>query len=37
MISVDEAVLRIASAFSPLESETVPIGEACGRVLTATL
>jgi molybdopterin molybdotransferase len=35
MISVDEAVLRIASAFTPLEAETVPIGEACGRVLAA--
>jgi len=35
MISVDEAVLRITSAFSPLESETVPIGSACGRVLAA--
>jgi molybdopterin molybdotransferase len=35
MISVDEAVLRIASAFAPLESETVPIGKAFGRVLAA--
>ena len=35
MISVDEAVLRITSAFAPLESETVPIGKACERVLAA--
>ena len=35
MISVDEAALRIASAFAPLESETIPIGKACGRVLAA--
>ncbi len=34
MISVDEAVLRVASAFSPLESETVPIDKAFGRVLS---
>jgi molybdopterin molybdotransferase len=35
MISVDEAVLRITTAFEPLEPETVPIGEACGRVLAS--
>jgi molybdopterin molybdotransferase len=35
MISVDEAVLRIASAFTPLESEIVPIDKACGRALAA--
>ena len=33
MISVDEATTRIASALSPVESETVAIGEAAGRVL----
>jgi molybdopterin molybdotransferase len=33
MISVDEAVQRIASAFTPLESETVGIDKAHGRVL----
>ncbi|MGD0867041.1 MAG: gephyrin-like molybdotransferase Glp [Rhizomicrobium sp.] len=35
MISVDEAVQRIASAFTPLESETVGIDKAHGRVLAA--
>jgi molybdopterin molybdotransferase len=33
MISVDEAVARIVSAFSALEAETVAIGAAEGRVL----
>ena len=33
MISVDEATARIASAFSPVESENVAIGEAADRVL----
>lgn len=33
MISVEEATARIASAFSPVESESVAIGEAAGRVL----
>jgi molybdopterin molybdotransferase len=33
MISVDEAVQRITAAFAPLETETVPLGEAQGRVL----
>jgi molybdopterin molybdotransferase len=35
MISVDEAVARVASAFSPLASELVPIVEGAGRVLAA--
>lgn len=33
MISVDEAVTRITSAFSALEAETVAVGAADGRVL----
>ena len=33
MISVDEATARISSAFSPVESESVAIGEAAERVL----
>src|SRR6202163_375237 len=33
MISVDEAVARIARAFAPLPRETVPIADAAGRVL----
>src|SRR5258705_3094022 len=33
MISVDEAVARIAGAFAPLASEAVPIADAAGRVL----
>jgi molybdopterin molybdotransferase len=33
MISVDEAVARIVAAFTPLESERVPLSQACGRVL----
>ncbi len=33
MISVDEAVARIAAAFAPLPSECVPLEEAFGRVL----
>ena len=33
MISVDQAIARIARAFAPLGPETVPVGEAAGRVL----
>lgn len=33
MIPVDDAVARIVSAFAPVDSETVPLGKACGRVL----
>lgn len=33
MISVDDAVSRIAAAFSPIEVETIAIGKAAGRVL----
>jgi molybdopterin molybdotransferase len=33
MISVDEAVARIAKSFVPLASEMVPVAEAAGRVL----
>ena len=33
MISVDEAVARICSAFAPLSSERVPVAKAAGRVL----
>ncbi len=33
MISVDEATARIASAFSPVEAESIAIGEAAHRVL----
>jgi molybdopterin molybdotransferase len=33
MISVDEAVARIARDFATLSSEIVPVAEACGRVL----
>ena len=33
MISVDEAVARIARAFAPLACEAVPIADAAGRVL----
>ena len=33
MISVDEAVARIASAFAPLGNETVAIDQAAGRVI----
>ncbi|HXJ02067.1 MAG TPA: gephyrin-like molybdotransferase Glp [Micropepsaceae bacterium] len=33
MISVDEAVARIAGSFAPLTSETVAVSEASGRVL----
>jgi molybdopterin molybdotransferase len=32
MIGVDEAVARIVAAFAPVESETIPIGAAQGRV-----
>src|SRR5437763_9151637 len=35
MISVDEAAGRIVAAFSPVDSETVPIAAAAGRVLAA--
>jgi molybdopterin molybdotransferase len=35
MITVDEAVQRIAGAFRPLDSEVVAIAEAAGRVLAA--
>jgi molybdopterin molybdotransferase len=35
MISVEEATSRIASAFSTVETETVSIGNAAGRVLAA--
>jgi molybdopterin molybdotransferase len=35
MISVDEAVGRVVAAFRPLESESVAIGKADGRVLAA--
>jgi len=37
MISVDEAVTRIMSAFSPLESEPIAVGAAAGRVLAANV
>jgi molybdopterin molybdotransferase len=33
MIPVDEAVQRIVAAFKPLAAESVPIGDAAGRVL----
>lgn len=33
MISVDEAVARVTAAFAPLAIETVPLGQACGRVM----
>ncbi len=33
MIAVAEAVARVIAAFSPVESETVSIGDAAGRVL----
>ena len=33
MIAVAEATQRIAAAFAPLESETVALTDACGRVL----
>ncbi|HEY1637712.1 MAG TPA: gephyrin-like molybdotransferase Glp [Rhizomicrobium sp.] len=35
MISVDEAVARIAAALSPVPPETVPIADAIGRTLEA--
>lgn len=35
MISVEEAVARITSAFKPVEAETVAIGEAPNRVLAS--
>jgi molybdopterin molybdotransferase len=34
MITVAEALARVASAFRPLDGETVPIADAAGRVLT---
>src|SRR5215472_2404273 len=37
MISVDEAVHRISSAFSVLDSESVPIGAAAGRVVVGDI
>jgi molybdopterin molybdotransferase len=33
MISVDEAIARVVAAFTPVETETVAIGDAAGRVL----
>ncbi len=33
MISVEEALARIADRFAPLPGETVELGQACGRVL----
>ena len=33
MINVDEALQQLLSAFRPLESETIPLSEAAGRVL----
>jgi len=35
MISVEEALARIAAGFAPLPAETVPLDAACGRVLAA--
>ncbi|HUO02156.1 MAG TPA: molybdopterin molybdotransferase MoeA, partial [Rhizomicrobium sp.] len=35
MLSVDEATQRIVAALTPLESERVPLEEACGRTLAA--
>jgi len=35
MISVDEATQRIVAAFAPVESETIGIGTAAGRVLAS--
>lgn len=35
MLSVEEATVRILAAFQPLESERVPLEEACGRTLAA--
>jgi molybdopterin molybdotransferase len=35
MISVEEATARIAGALGPTGTETIPIGEAAGRVLVA--
>ena len=35
MIPVDEAVQRIVARFSPLPPETIPLIEACGRVLAS--
>lgn len=37
MISFDQAVERIRSIAKPLGSETVPLGDAAGRVLAATV
>jgi molybdopterin molybdotransferase len=36
MISVEEALERIAAAFSPLPAQAVPLPQAAGRVLAAT-
>jgi len=33
VISVDEAVARVAAAFAPVDAQTVPIARAAGRVL----
>lgn len=35
MISVDEALARILASITPLRAETLPLGEAAGRVLAA--
>ena len=35
MISVDEAVARIARSFAPLDTQIVPLADASGRVLAA--
>lgn len=35
MLSVEEATQRIVAALAPLESERVPLEEACGRTLAA--
>lgn len=37
MISVDEAVARIVAAFSPVNSESIPVAVAGGRVLAADI
>ncbi|MEM7168927.1 MAG: gephyrin-like molybdotransferase Glp [Pseudomonadota bacterium] len=37
MISVDEALERILSAFTPLPAETISIGQAIGRVLAENI
>ena len=35
MLSVEEATQRIVAAFSPLDSERVPLDDACGRTLAS--